>query len=134
MDRGRGNSLRGSILLLLVEDSQHGYDLQPRIADLVGRKVDGSGVYRTLHRLEADGLVKSSWINVPGPGPRRRSYRTTAKGRKELDALALELQESARHIRRFLRRYAAAGGTGRGRAQEGAGTAESSAVSLDLPV
>ncbi len=112
MDRGRGRALRSSILLLLLEDSQHGYDLQPGIAELVGRKVDGGGVYRTLHRLEADGLVKSSWVDVPGRGPRRRSYRITAKGRKELDAHVLELRDSARHIRRFLRRYTAAAANG----------------------
>ncbi len=117
MDRGRGSALRSSILLLLVEDSQHGYDLQPRIAELVGRKVDGGGMYRTLHRLEAEGLVRSSWVDVPGTGPRRRSYRITVKGRRELDAHALELQESARQIRRFLRRYTAAGGSAAGTAR-----------------
>ncbi len=117
MDRGRGHALRSSILLLLVEDPQHGYDLQPRIAELVGRKVDGGGVYRTLHRLEAEGLVSSSWVDAPGTGPRRRSYRITANGSKELDAHVLELRESARHIRRFLRRYTAAGGTAEGTAR-----------------
>jgi PadR family transcriptional regulator PadR len=111
MDLGRGSALRSSILLLLFEDSRHGYDLQLCIAELVGRRVDGGGVYRTLHRLEAEGLVRSSWVDVPGAGPQRRSYRITAKGRKALGAHALELQESARQIRRFLRRYTAAGGT-----------------------
>lgn len=49
--------------------------------------VDSAVVYRTLRRLEGEGLVRSRWTES-GVGPRRRSYRLTAVGTRQLDAVA----------------------------------------------
>ena len=45
-------------------------------------------VYPVLHRLEADGLLASSWSTVAGR--RRRVYRLTKRGEKALAAREAE--------------------------------------------
>jgi PadR family transcriptional regulator PadR len=92
-------------LLLLAEHPQHGYELQPQIVELMGTSYNGAGMYRSLRKLEEQGLVTSSW--EPTPGPARRIYCLTQAGRAELEVHVSQLKRSARQIRMLLRRYAA---------------------------
>jgi DNA-binding PadR family transcriptional regulator len=74
--------LEGLLLAVLTEGPLHGYD----IVDSLRAKSSGhfdlaSGtVYPALHRLEAAGLVTSSWATAGGR--RRRVYRLTPAGRR----------------------------------------------------
>ena len=45
-------------------------------------------LYPALYRLERQGLVAARWETAAAdrPGPRRRVYRLTAKGRRRLEA------------------------------------------------
>ncbi|MFA9284067.1 PadR family transcriptional regulator [Comamonas sp. SY3] len=61
------------------ELARHGYQLSP------------GTLYPLLHRLEEDGLLKSSVTVVHGK--QRRYYVATAKGRKALEALRPKLAE-----------------------------------------
>ncbi|MGH2743035.1 MAG: PadR family transcriptional regulator, partial [Thermoleophilaceae bacterium] len=61
------NFMSPCILLLLGEQRAHGYDLLARLPQLGfaasqrdGRYADSGFVYRTLHKLEKDGLVCSA--------------------------------------------------------------------------
>lgn len=75
------------VLLLLDSGATHGYGLQH---EFTARHltVEPSVMYRTLRKLEADGLVESRWMK-PQAGPRRRIYRVTPKGRRILDEVAV---------------------------------------------
>ena len=46
--------------------------------------LERSGVRMGLKRLETMGMARSKWDTSEGPGPPRRVYSLTAKGRKEL--------------------------------------------------
>jgi PadR family transcriptional regulator PadR len=76
--------LDGLILATLATESLHGY------AVIEALKVQSDGtlslpegtVYPALHRLEAGGLLDSQWSTASGR--RRRVYRITRRGEKEL--------------------------------------------------
>ena len=74
------------LLLLLDSGASYGYELR-RELDAHHLSVDPSVVYRTLRKLESEGLVASRWMQSAS-GPRRRFYRLTAKGRRQLDEIA----------------------------------------------
>ena len=74
------------LVLALVEDrARHGYE----IAKLIEQRTDGSlrftlaSLYATLYRLEDRGWIKGRWVEAAGQR-RRRFYRLTAAGRKQL--------------------------------------------------
>lgn len=76
-------AVREGILALLADGPRHGYDLR---AEFEGRTaklwhLNSGQVYTTLDRLERDGLVEPVG---PEDGDRRRPYRITDAGRREL--------------------------------------------------
>ncbi len=80
---------RGStelLVLALLEDRQrHGYELgrlvEQRSAGEI--RLNAASLYPTLYRLEGQGLVEGRWVEQPGMR-RRRFYRITRQGRKQL--------------------------------------------------
>lgn len=80
--------LRGHVDLLLLSilegEQAHGY----RLAEAVRERSDGAfdlpegTIYPSLYRLERAGVVSSRWERVEGR--RRRIYRLTRRGTKEL--------------------------------------------------
>jgi len=81
MVRGQLDAL---VLATLRGGPAHGY----AVIDELKRRSDGAfdlpegTVYPVLHRLEADGLLASSWSTVAGR--RRRVYRLTRRGESAL--------------------------------------------------
>jgi len=77
--------LRGFVepcaVLLLAEREAHGYDLLSRLADfgIDPASIDPGTLYRTLRRLERDGILRSEW-STEGVGPARRIYQVTPEG------------------------------------------------------
>lgn len=96
--------LRSSLLLLLREGEAHGYDLLQPVEAFGFDHSDPGGLYRTLRRLENEGLVASAWERSES-GPPKRVYRITGDGEAELDRLAVDLAEGERRIDAFLDRY-----------------------------
>lgn len=84
----RQRFLRPWTLLLLWLEPAHGADLRERLAALGMPGAD----YRFLRRLEAEGLLRSTWAQGEGVGPDRRVYSLTEAGLEQLerhtDALA----------------------------------------------
>ncbi|MGH3471253.1 MAG: PadR family transcriptional regulator [Nocardioidaceae bacterium] len=84
-DRVKGN-LDLLLLSALTSGPAHGYE----VIAMLKRNSEGQfdlpegTVYPSLHRLEAGGLLSSSWDD--SGSRRRRVYRITAKGRQELRA------------------------------------------------
>jgi len=105
------------LLLLLAEGPAHGYDLIDRLHALrAAPDADRGHLYRTLRRLEEQGLVTSEW-QTPQAGPARHVYTLTPAGLHALDAwcghirAALARLESFLERREALRRTAPAGDT-----------------------
>jgi DNA-binding PadR family transcriptional regulator len=84
----RAETIKGHLdllLLAIVEDGpMHGYAVISELARRSGdalRLPEGT-VYPALHRLEAGGLLRSSWM--PAGGRRRRVYELTGAGEAAL--------------------------------------------------
>ena len=78
--------LDGMILAVISSESLHGYAVIEALKQRSGGGLalpEGT-VYPALHRLEADGLLKSEWSTASGR--RRRVYTITRRGEKELGA------------------------------------------------
>lgn len=91
------------MLLILRARPKHGYDLIARLKEL-GIPVDGPQVYRLLHVMEAEGLVRSKWR--AGRGPTRRVYRVTARGTRRLAQDTEELSRVAANLQLYSQHYA----------------------------
>ena len=75
------------VLAILAESDSYGYAIIKRVSELSGGHVqwtDGM-LYPVLHRLERNGLVAAKW-GASESGRRRKYYRLTKDGRRELEA------------------------------------------------
>jgi DNA-binding PadR family transcriptional regulator len=72
-------------LAILAGGEDYGYSIIRRIRDASGGKVEWSEgmLYPVLHRLEAEGLIRSTWKDTDN-GRRRKYYRVTQAGRQSL--------------------------------------------------
>jgi PadR family transcriptional regulator PadR len=74
-------------LVLLREEGSHGYELMERLEEFGFEEVDAGTLYRTLRRMEKEGLCESEW-ETSGSGPARRTYSVTDAGEEYLAAWA----------------------------------------------
>ena len=74
------------LLLLLYDEIGYGYGLVEQLASFGFSEDDlnVSTLYRTLRKMEKEGLVTSLW-EEGGQGPKRRVYEITMNGKNELD-------------------------------------------------
>ena len=92
------------LLVLLESGASYGYDLR-RELDARDLNIDPSALYRALRRLERDGWVQSRWMNAK-TGPRRRFYKLTAEGRRNLDEMAVLIKARRNVHDAFLQAHA----------------------------
>ena len=99
------------LMALLAEGASYGYAI---VAKAKGRsagrlRIRQNALYPALHKLEAQGLVAGEWREAGGR--RRRYYRLTPRGRKELERRGARWREFAATMNAVLReaRYAACG-------------------------
>lgn len=87
-----GDLLRGHlealVLAILERGDAHGFEVIKRL-DAEGRgalHLKEGTLYPILYRLEKAGCVRARWDadTAPSQGPRRRVYRITGKGKREL--------------------------------------------------
>ncbi len=98
------NFLRPCLLLLLREQQAHGYELLERLRAFGFEGSDPGGLYRSLRKLEDEGLVRSAWEHS-STGPARRIYEITRAGMEELHRRAKGLAEARVTLDTFLGRY-----------------------------
>ncbi len=98
------NSLRFSLLVLLVEGHAHGYELLEQVDELGHRRVDPGGLYRSLRTMEQEQLV-TSWWEPSQSGPARRTYAVTDVGREWMRLWAAAFAESHRLLGQLLDLY-----------------------------
>ena len=74
------------LLLLLYDEAGYGYGLAEQLGSFGFSEDDlnVSTLYRTLRKMEKEGLVTSYW-EQGGQGPKRRVYEITMNGKNELD-------------------------------------------------
>lgn len=98
--------LRGSLDLLvlssLIHGERYGYQILNALRDESSGRVDlkAGTLYPILHKLEAEGSVKSRWED--GSGRDRKWYQLTDKGRQRLQEGAREWLDYAGCIRALL--------------------------------
>lgn len=73
------------VLAILAEADSYGYAIIQRARELSGGHLEWTDgmLYPVLHRLERLGHVKARW-EVAQSGRRRKYYRITSQGRKQL--------------------------------------------------
>jgi poly-beta-hydroxybutyrate-responsive repressor len=91
-------------LVLLEEESSHGYELMGRMQEEFGfEEINPGSVYRTLRQMEHEGLCRSQW-ETPAPEagpPRRRMYAITDAGEAYLKAWAEACEKYHRLMDQF---------------------------------
>jgi len=78
-------SSRPMVLSILAGGESYGYEILQRVRLLSGGRIEWSDgmLYPVLKRLEKEGLIAGEWRTVES-GRRRRYYRLSAKGKKQL--------------------------------------------------
>lgn len=78
-------ALRPTVLAVLAQGENYGYEIIKAIAETSGHKVEWAegALYPLLHRMERQKLVESVWKTAEN-GRRRKYYRLRAEGQKEL--------------------------------------------------
>ncbi len=74
-------------LVLLREKGSYGYELMERLEEFGFEEVDAGTLYRTLRRMEKEGLCESEW-EASESGRARRAYSVTDAGEEYLAAWA----------------------------------------------
>jgi len=92
-------------LVLLKEESSYGYEIMERMEEEFGfEEINPGSVYRTLRRMENEGLCQSEWETPSAAegGPPRRMYSITEAGEAYLAAWA----EACKNYQRLMDEYA----------------------------
>ncbi|MCL6599417.1 MAG: helix-turn-helix transcriptional regulator [Alicyclobacillus macrosporangiidus] len=91
------------LLSVIAERESYGYEIARVVDERTGGalQLKEGTLYPALRRLEAAGWLESGW-GREADGPRRRYYRITPHGRKELARMRDRWRENARVIGRFL--------------------------------
>jgi len=98
--------LEPCIMLLLFEQTAHGYDLIERLErfGFEPKTQDVGAIYRTLRKLEREGMVKSQW-EVSDSGPAKRLYEVTGEGEEFLKEWALSISFTKSRLETYLEEY-----------------------------
>jgi transcriptional regulator len=103
-----GGNLYGNLSLLIlqtveVEGPIHGLGVLEaiRATSEGGIQVDDAALYRSLHRLEARGLLSAEW-RISEKNRRAKFYALTRAGRKELDRARSEWTRHTQAVCRVL--------------------------------
>ncbi len=86
------NVKRGSaelaVLSLLERETLHGYEIAKRVEQETGGvlKFDVASLYPLLYRMEKQGWLSAEWQDSDS-GRRRRCYKLTKEGKKQLEPL-----------------------------------------------
>ena len=83
-----------AVLSVLEDGPLHGYEMARRIEEQThgSLRFTLASLYPLLYRLEKRGLVRGAW-ETSRAGRRRRCYRLTPQGKKELSPIRKEWAE-----------------------------------------
>jgi DNA-binding PadR family transcriptional regulator len=94
------------LLLLLHDEIGYGYGLIEQLSQFgfSEPELNVSSLYRTLRKMENEGLVTSLW-EEGGQGPKRRVYKIKENGKKELEQWINILKVRKTRIEKLISRY-----------------------------
>lgn len=92
-------------LVLLRQWSSHGYELMERAVELGFETINPGTVYRTLRKMEKNGLCRSDWETTSSGGPPRRMYSITDAGEAYLDLWVRAMEQYQQNMDAFLQAY-----------------------------
>ena len=93
-------------LVLLEEESSHGYELMERMEEEFGfEQINPGSVYRTLRQMENEELCSSEWDVSAQSGPPRRMYAVTEEGKAYLSTWAKACKQYQNLMNEFARVY-----------------------------
>jgi len=94
------------LLLLLYEETGHGYRLMEQLSyfGFSEEQINVSTLYRTLRKMEKEGLVISIW-EEGGQGPQKRTYSITDSGEKALENWIQVLKGRKARIEKLIEKY-----------------------------
>lgn len=98
--------LEACLLQLLSEGMGHGYALMEQLQKfgISTKALNISTLYRTLRHMEKEGYLESEWEDG-GPGPKRRVYLISEKGKKELEIRIRMMKARKSGIDRLINAY-----------------------------
>ena len=87
------------VLSLLQGREMYGYEIVKVVNERTGGRFEWKEgtLYPCLHRLEADGYVRSRWREAPS-GKKRKYYAVTRRGLAELKNRTAEWKEFAKAV------------------------------------
>jgi PadR family transcriptional regulator PadR len=91
-------------LVILRDSTSYGYQLMERLVELGFEAMNPGTIYRTLRKMEKDGLCESSWHTASG-GPARRMYSITDYGEAYLEMWVRSLERYQHSIEAFFEAY-----------------------------
>ena len=89
------------LLLLIAQNSSHGYDLIEKLERYGFTGVDPTKAYRHLRHLEQEGFLESAW-STENPGPARREYKITKEGLDFLQTWPQAIEKSIEAYKAFI--------------------------------
>ncbi|WP_455382293.1 PadR family transcriptional regulator [Salinispira pacifica] len=105
MSKTHGRHTPAFLLLLLKDGPSYGAQMLSRLkAELPFCLSDSAIVYRSLKKMEEDGLVATRWVPEESGQP-RKWYSLNEKGRAALDDYAEDIRRRLRNLQFFLERY-----------------------------
>ncbi len=104
--KSTGRFLESCLLCLLKEGDSYGYILLENLSEFgfLEDEVNISIIYRRLRGMEKEGFVSSSWGDSE-LGPKKRIYKITDLGIKQLDHWILFLGDRKKRISSIIDKY-----------------------------
>ena len=93
-------------LVTLREKNSHGYELMERLKRFGFERINPGTLYRTLRKLEEEGLCESRWETSDGGGRACRVYSVTNAGEEHLASWAEACERYQRVLDAFSLAYA----------------------------
>lgn len=94
------------LLLLLYDEAGYGYGFIEELEyfGFAQDELNVSTLYRTLRKMEKEGLLSSIW-EEGGQGPRRRVYEITESGKRNLEQWIKILEIRKARIEKLILKY-----------------------------
>ena len=100
------NWLEPVMLVMLREANSYGYELMERSVEMGFEMLNPGTLYRTLRKMEQEGLCESEWqTDSSSGGPARRMYSITEAGEAYLNLWVESLEHYQKTVDAFLLAY-----------------------------
>lgn len=101
----KGRHAPAFILLAIALEPNHGLGILKKLQEIApGNRLDTAVIYRKLSEMEKKGCIASEWVDSK-VGPRKKVYRITENGMKQLEEFKADIEDSMKRLNCFLNVY-----------------------------